>query len=141
MNIPDDADLYQLYGNMANVRTVPIRNVCRQRIEGHNDWFTRTTLQDHAAKARVLAAQIEAKGGAGGAIARCEHIADVLEYWADKPAMVHRHVRDVYQNLHADPTEERPQCPFEENANKRACWSCHAPKQVWKKLEESYDSD
>jgi len=85
MNLGDDPDLYQLYGNMGNVRVVPIRNICRQRIEGHSPWFTNQTLKDHADDAQELAATIEAKGGAIGAMKQCEHIEDVLRYWAEDP--------------------------------------------------------
>jgi len=140
MNLGDDPDLYQLYGNMGNVRVVPIRNICRQRIEGHSPWFTNQTLKDHADDAQELAATIEAKGGAIGAMKQCEHIEDVLRYWAEDPQTLHEIIMDKYHDLHHDAQAGDTECPFEERSNKKACWSCHLPREVWSAMEDTYNS-
>jgi len=141
MNLDDDADLYQLYGTMANLRVVPIRNICRQRIEGYVVWSTQQTLRDHAGDAETLGALIETNGGSIGAVRECENIESVLRYWSDHPERLHQIVTDAYHDMYHDPTDGETTCPYEENSSKKACWSCHLPREVWSIMEEEYHDD
>jgi len=143
MDMPDDADLYQLYGMIGNIRSVPVRNICRERVRGVNPWYVTQTMADHAQDAIELADRIEAENGSLDAVARCKEIAHILDTAGDYPADVSNMVSNVYVEQFEPQTDENEpvRCPYEEDASKRACWGCHVPRLVWERLEEAYGHD
>jgi hypothetical protein len=45
------------------------------------------------------------------------------------------------QTATADFRDEQLMCPYEESGNKKSCWTCHLPSQVWEAMEREYESD
>jgi hypothetical protein len=143
-------ELHSLYGEMANKSVTAIRSICRARLTGHHNIYTVEVLTKQTRDCRTLAKSIDALGGSERAMQRCEKIANIHEYYQDKPGKIHGLVNEQYRVMYkeieenvstTDFNDERLMCPYEESGSKKACWTCHLPARVWAAMERNYEKD
>ena len=142
--------LHSLYGELANKPVEAIRIICRSRLTAQETFYSSEVLQKSASDCRRLAKDIAQLGGSERCVRRAKKIANVYEYYADKPTKVESIVNKKYATMYkqteqevatTDFMDEQLMCPYEESGNKRSCWTCHLPKIVWNAMEREYQKD
>jgi len=143
-------ELHSLYGKMANKQVEAIRVVCRSRLSGQPAVYTVEVFKKHVRDCMQLAKNIDSLGGSERAIKRLEKIANIHEYYQDKPGKIHGLVNKQYKLMYkeieenvstTDFNDERLMCPYEESGSKKSCWTCHLPARVWDAMERNYEKD
>jgi len=143
-------ELHSLYGKLANKSVDAVRVVCRNRLTGNHDIVTVEVFKKQARDCRQLAKNIDALAGSERAIQRCEKIANIHEYYQDKPGKIHSLINKQYKLMYkeieenvstTDFNDERLMCPYEESGSKKSCWTCHLPARVWNAMERNYEND
>lgn len=140
--------LWSLYGEVGNKRVVPIRSICRERLTGMDNFLIQENLDRSSDEAREVAKEIRMLNGSDHAADKAQDIADVLDYWYERPGELRQLIRSKYdymiQNAGNDTAsaeyESDEKCPYEQSPNKQACWGCKLPIEVWQSMERQYNN-